>query len=149
MKTTILIIGFILTYNGVLFGQQKAAIYQTKNGAIDGYDAVAYFNQQKPVKGSNDFTFIWKDATWKFSNKSNLKTFKANPEKYIPQYGGYCAYGYAKGTNSPIDPASFSILNNKLYLNYNSKVQEMWGKDRVGLIEDADKRFEKENKKVK
>ena len=66
--------------------------------AIDGYDAVAYFTEGKPVKGSSEHEFGWRDATWRFSSPANKDRFVADPERYAPQYGGYCAYAVANGT---------------------------------------------------
>ena len=67
------------------------------SAAIKGYDTVAYFTESKPVKGSEEFTTQWHGATWQFSSKENLELFKANPDKYAPQYGGYCAWAMADG----------------------------------------------------
>ncbi|MDT0558995.1 YHS domain-containing (seleno)protein [Ichthyenterobacterium sp. W332] len=97
--------------------------YNTKRGtAVGGYDVVAYFNGT-PEKGSSEFVHKYDGITYKFSSQENLKTFIANPNTYLPQYGGYCAYAIAKkGKKVGIDPKTFEIRNGKLYLFYNS-----WG----------------------
>ena len=109
--------------------------------AINGYDTVAYFTENKPVKGQDSLVFDWKGAKWKFATQANLDLFKANPEKYAPQYGGYCAYGVAKGALVKVEPEQFTVLDGKLYLNYDASVQKDWLKDRAGFIKAADGAF--------
>lgn len=111
------------------------------DAAILGYDPVAYFTEGKPVKGQDGFTFEWKGARWKFASLAHLETFKANPEKYAPQYGGYCAYGVAQGTLVKIEPDQFRIIDGKLYLNYDADVQQKWLADPTGYIKTANGRF--------
>lgn len=110
--------------------------------AINGYDSVAYFTQNAPVKGLDANTFDYKGAKWKFSSAANLELFKANPEKYAPQYGGYCAYGVAHDSLVKVDPSQFSVVDGKLYLNYDASVQKDWLKDRAGFIKKADAKFQ-------
>jgi YHS domain-containing protein len=139
---------------GVLWGGVAAAaqpaINTLKNSslfssrtdtAINGYDTVAYFTQNKPVKGLDTFTTSWKGATWKFSSAANLELFKANPEKYAPQYGGYCAYGVTQGYLVKVDPDQFTVRDGKLYLNYDADVQAKWLKDVPGYVSNADQKF--------
>jgi len=109
--------------------------------AIDGYDPVAYFKQNKAVEGSNNFTHEWNDAKWYFSSAENKADFIANPEKYAPQYGGYCAWAVSQGSTAPTDPNAWSIEDGKLYLNYNQSVQTTWLKDVPGHIKSADKNW--------
>jgi YHS domain-containing protein len=109
--------------------------------AINGYDPVAYFTDGKAVQGKDDFTDDWNGATWKFASASHLKMFKKDPEKYAPQYGGYCAYGVAQGYLVSIEPEQFTILDGKLYLNYDAEVQEKWLKHPQGFNEKADAKF--------
>lgn len=109
--------------------------------AIRGYDTVAYFIEGKPVKGSGEYTLNHKGAKWMFSNESNLILFKQNPEKYSPQYGGYCAYAVSKGSTASIKPEYFTIHKNKLYLNYSKSVFNKWGKDKENYIVDANKEW--------
>ncbi|WP_435235939.1 YHS domain-containing (seleno)protein [Psychromonas sp. PT13] len=111
------------------------------NLAIRGYDTVAYFTENAPVKGKKAHSMEWQGATWRFSSNENLALFKANPEKYAPQYGGYCAYAVANGSLASIEPEQFTILNDKLYLNYNADVQQQWLEKRDAYIELADKKW--------
>ena len=109
--------------------------------AVAGYDTVAYFTQNKPVKGSDSFTTSYEGATWKFASKEHLALFKADPTKYAPQYGGYCAYGVAQGYLVSIEPEQFSIIDGKLYLNYDAGVQKKWTKDPAGYNQTATAKF--------
>jgi YHS domain-containing protein len=117
---------------------QKAEVFQKDGAAIRGYDPVAFFTEGKPVKGDEKYTYEWKEARWLFSSRSNLDQFKLNPEKFAPQYGGYCAYGMADGHKAPTETETWTIVDNKLYFNYNKKVKEFWSKDTKGMIEKAD-----------
>lgn len=114
---------------------------KTTDTAINGYDSVAYFTEHKPVKGQDTFVFEWKGAKWKFASQANLDLFKASPDKFSPQYGGYCAYGVATDNLVKVDPAQFTILDGKLYLNYDASVQKDWLKDKPGYIKAADAKF--------
>jgi hypothetical protein len=109
--------------------------------AIQGYDTVAYFTVGKPVKGLDRFATNWQGAKWKVASQSNLDLFKSDPEKYAPQYGGYCAYGVAQDNLVSIEPDKFSVREGKLYLNYNAEVQALWLKDPAGFIKQADAKF--------
>jgi YHS domain-containing protein len=109
--------------------------------AINGYDTVAYFTVGKPVMGKDAFALDWMGAKWKFASQANLDLFKANPEKYAPQYGGYCAYGVAQGYLVKVEPDQFTLRDNKLYLNYDADVQAKWLKDPAGYIKTADTQF--------
>ena len=126
---------------GVSLKAQLSPTFQTTDGAIRGYDPVAYFVQGKPVKGNKAFTYEWNGADWKFANSQNLAAFKKSPEEYAPQYGGYCAYGTADGHKAPIDPEAWTIVNGKLYLNYDKHVKALWTKDQQGLINKADRNW--------
>jgi YHS domain-containing protein len=117
---------------------QKAEIYADRSGAIRGFDPVAYFADSRPVKGSDQFTHRWKGATWRFASAENRDRFAAAPEKYAPQYGGYCAYGVAQNYAVSIDPQAWSIVEGKLYLNYSRGVRDTWNKDIPGYIGKAD-----------
>ncbi len=134
----IVFIAFALFLLSVPALAQKSEVFISETGAIRGYDPVAYFTQGQPVKGTKQLTYTWKGAAWHFANPENLKAFKANPAKYAPQYGGYCAYGTSKGYKAPTEPDAWTIVNDKLYLNYNKKVKETWSKDKAGYIKKAD-----------
>ncbi|OQW33403.1 MAG: tat pathway signal sequence domain protein [Nitrospira sp. SG-bin1] len=112
--------------------------FQRNGLAIDGYDPVAYFTEMKPVKGSPEFRSDYQGATFQFASAAHRDTFVANPEKFAPQYGGYCAYGMAKGYKAKIDPVAFSVVRDKLYLNYNETIRARWLSDIPGYIQKAD-----------
>ncbi|MGD1893307.1 MAG: YHS domain-containing (seleno)protein, partial [Cyclobacteriaceae bacterium] len=114
-----------------------------RKGAIQGYDPVAYFTDQKPVKGSDEHTYEWKGATWYFASAENVQAFEANPEQYAPQYGGYCAYAVANGYTAKIDPEAWKIVDGKLYLNYNKKVQADWEANQANFIQQANQNWPK------
>ncbi|AUC85845.1 hypothetical protein CW731_11345 [Polaribacter sp. ALD11] len=123
MKNIITIL--FLTISTTFFGQD----YNTKKGYVaEGYDVVAYFSN-KTEKGNKDFTTEFDGVKFKFSTKENLGIFKNSPKKYIPAYGGYCAYAVgAKAEKVSIDPKTFEIRDGKLYLFYNS-----WGTNTLAL----------------
>ena len=107
-------------------------------GAIKGHDPVAYFTQGGPAKGKSAHSHDWMGATWYFANAENMELFAAEPEKYAPQYGGYCAYAVSQGYTAKIDPDAWKIVDDKLYLNFSLKVQKIWEKDIPGYIASAD-----------
>ncbi len=109
--------------------------------AIKGYDSVAYFKENKAVKGKPEFSFEWQKARWQFSSLENLNQFKSEPEKWAPQYGGYCAFGVAKGGLVKIEPDQFTLFEGKLYLNYDANITKDWSKDIPSYIKQADEKF--------
>jgi YHS domain-containing protein len=111
--------------------------------AVGGYDPVAYFREGKPVQGKKEFSYTWKGVTWRFANAKNLDDFKAKPETYAPQYGGYCAWAVSQGYTAKGDPSAWSIVDGKLYLNYNADVHKTWQKDASGNIVKADANWPK------
>lgn len=119
-----------------------AGEFNESNGvAIKGYDPVAFFKDSKPVRGKDDLRFEYKGSTFVFATAENRATFAANPEKYAPQYGGYCAFGTARGYKADIDPATFTVIDGRLYLNYNTQVQKEWSADSARFIRQADERW--------
>lgn len=138
MKNTFLLM--ILAFSAVAFAG-KPAVFQKKGAAIRGYDPVSYFTDGQPVKGDKNISHTWNDATWHFASQANLDTFKANPEKYAPQYGGYCAWAMAKGKVAPTDADAWKIVDGKLYLNYDKGIQKKWEKDYQNFITKADKEW--------
>lgn len=119
-------------------------IYSDKNGAIRGADPVAYFSlesKQGAVIGSDKLTYEYKGATWKFISDENRKKFISNPDKYTPQYGGYCAFAISHGFTKAVDPNYWKIVDEKLYLNYNETAYKKWLKDESGAITRADKNW--------
>jgi YHS domain-containing protein len=105
---------------------QNSHFYSQKGLAIRGFDPVAYFTEQKAVEGSEQHQLPWNGVVWQFKSEENLQLFKNNPDSYAPQYGGWCAYGVSENHKSPTDPYSWTIIDDKLYLNYNPKVKEKW-----------------------
>ena len=120
---------------------QKSPVYAEKGIAINGYDAVAYFTQGKPVMGTENYSYRWHDALWYFSSKQNLDSFSHNPEKYAPQFGGYCAYGVSEGHKAPTQHDAWTIVDGKLYFNYNKEVLDIWKKNMQQRIQDAEKNW--------
>ena len=120
--------------------EAKSEIYKNWRGiAIKGYDPVAYHEEGKPVKGSSQYEFTWKDAKWRFASAAHRDLFEADPEKYAPRYGGYCAYAVSQGYTASVDPENaWTIFEGKLYLNYNVDVKKTWQKDIPGNIKKAD-----------
>lgn len=109
--------------------------------AVGGYDAVAYFKDNKPVKGNPAFTLDYKGAKWQFASAENLAAFRANPTAYAPQYGGYCAWAVSQGYTASGDPLVWNIVGGRLFLNYDKSVQATWSKDIPGHIAKADKNW--------
>jgi YHS domain-containing protein len=119
-----------------------AGEFNESNGvAIKGYDPVAFFKDSKPVRGKDDLRFEYKGSTFAFANADNRAAFAADPEKYAPQYGGYCAFGTTRGYKADIDPAAFTVVDGRLYLNYNAQVQKEWSADLARFIRQADQRW--------
>ncbi|MCW8916214.1 MAG: YHS domain-containing protein [Magnetovibrio sp.] len=114
----------------------KDMIYTStfSNTAVSGYDPVAYFTEGRPVKGKGDFEYEWNGVTWKFSTQANLDMFKSSPEAYAPQFGGYCAWAVSQGYTASTDPEAWTIVGDKLYLNYSKDVRAMWLGDVPGNI---------------
>ncbi len=111
------------------------------NLAIKGYDPVAYFQESKAIEGKKEFQTEWMGAEWRFNSAETLALFVAIPDKYAPQYGGYCAYAVADNKLVGIDPTQFTILDDKLYLNYNAKIQKKWLAERDDRIRKADQNW--------
>jgi YHS domain-containing protein len=119
-------------------------IYTNWRGlAVSGYDPVAYFREGKPVAGSSEHELEWMDATWRFSSAENLALFRAAPERYAPQYGGYCAWAVAQGYTASADPEAWRIVDGRLYLNYDADVQRKWEADIPGFIARANESWPK------
>lgn len=111
------------------------------NTAVKGYDVVAYHTEQRAVKGDAAYSTEWMGARWLFANAGHLKQFRAQPQRYAPQYGGYCAFAVAKGDLVGIDPEAFTLVGDKLYLNYSKKIRGEWEADRDSYIRKADARW--------
>lgn len=106
--------------------------------AIDGWDPVAYFTDGKPVEGSKAYSFDWNGATWRFASAAHRDLFAQAPEKYAPQYGGYCAWAVSQGYTADIDPEAWTIDHGRLFLNYSLDVQKKWAADIPGNVAKGD-----------
>lgn len=129
-----------------LGGDPTGPIYTENKGetlAVRGFDVVSYFTDDGvPVEGSEEFTVRYEGFDYRFASEENAQTFIAEPAKYAPAYGGYCAWAIgANDALAPGDPEVFEIVDGKLYLNYNGGVQKKWNADRDGFIASADEKF--------
>lgn len=115
--------------------------HETGGAAIQGFDVVAYHVDGRAVKGSGEITGEYKGSIFHFKSAAHRDQFLAAPEKYAPQYGGFCAFGAARGYKAVTSPEAFSIVDGKLYLNYDAKVQAMWLQDKPGYIRKADENW--------
>lgn len=113
------------------------------NRAVGGHDVVAYFTDGKPVKGSKKFQTEYRGAEWRFATQAHLDAFLKAPEKYAPQYGGYCAWAMGRGYAAKGDPDVWRIVDGKLYLNYDESVREKWETDIPGFIAKANANYPK------
>ena len=111
--------------------------------AIRGYDTVAYFKAGRALKGSESFSFPWHGMTWLFSSDENRDRFAKEPEKYAPQYDGYCAWAMTEGRKALTDPEVWKIVDGKLYLNCSETASEKWSRDIPGNIRKADANWRK------
>ncbi len=109
--------------------------------AVSGYDPVAYFTEGQPVRGSGYHVTDYQGVTYLFASEANQEEFEANPERYAPAYGGYCAYGLSVGKKFVSDPEVWKIVDGKLYLNLDRNIQRTWQKDIPGNIVKADRNW--------
>lgn len=116
-------------------------IFADDDGALRGFDPVAYFQVEAAVKGDTAFSYDYGGATFYFSSETNRQSFIAEPQRYLPQYGGYCAYGMSRNFVVSTDPYAFTLVDGKLYLNYSLKVRKTWLKDVPGNIVKADENW--------
>ncbi len=120
---------------------QTSEIFAPDSIALRGYDVVAFYTEGRAITGSDKFLYNWKNVKWLFASAEHLALFKANPAKYEPQYGGYCAYGLARGYKAPTMADTWYIQGNKLYFNYNQKVKTVWQKDQQRFIDSANRKW--------
>lgn len=126
----------------VLSNAAVAGGFYERNGvALAGYDPVAYFTAGKPVRGSPAHVAEWSGARFHFATRENRDAFAADPMRYAPQYGGFCAYGVAGGYKAAIDPAAFTVVDGRLYLNYNRRIHRLWSADIPGFVSSADRNW--------
>jgi YHS domain-containing protein len=134
-------LAFGLALLAASIGASAGEFFEKDGVAIRGYDPVAYFADRRPAKGAAQFMAAHRGSTFHFASAANRDAFIANPAKYAPQYGGFCAFGTAGGYKAAIDPAAFTIVDGKLYLNYDTQVQAKWSKDIPGYIRIADEKW--------
>lgn len=137
----------VATIAGVLHPARagEAPVYTgfLSNLAVSGYDPVAYFSDGRPVEGSSKFESKYKGAVWRFASAEHKAAFDADPEKYAPQYGGYCAWAVSQGYTAKADPESWKIVGGKLYLNYNADAQKLWEENIPAHIAAGDENWPK------
>ena len=118
-------------------------IFSDDAGALRGYDPIAYFDENRALKGDENIHYNYGGATFYFTSEDNRRRFKAIPDAFLPQYGGYCAYGMSRNFVVSSDPQAFTLVAGKLYLNYSLKVRDTWLKDVPGNIARADANWQK------
>lgn len=137
MKT--LLVTALLTLATAAFAGAGELVSVDGDGvALQGYDPVAYFTDDKPVKGNPKFTARYKEATYRFASDEHRQLFESNPAKYEPQFGGYCGYAASINKISPISPEYWQILDGRLVLQHNQKAWDLWNKDIKGNLKKAD-----------
>jgi len=142
LKFAITAVAVVLFSAGAAFARSSEIYTGTFSSlAVGGYDTVAYFKQNAPVVGKAEFSMEYKGATWRFASKENLDAFRANPAAYAPQFGGYCAWAVAHNYTASGDPLVWSVVQGKLYLNYDRDVQAQWSKDIPRYIADGNKNW--------
>ena len=113
-----------------------------------GYDVVAYFTEGQPLPGNAAHTHDHGGVTWRFVSARHRDLFKAEPAKYLPQYGGFCAWGVAQGRLFDVDPVNgWKVVDGKLFLNFNGDIQAAWEKDIPGFVSKANANWPKFNAK--
>lgn len=131
--------GFVYLKSLGVFSSEP--VYVGSKGAIEGFDAVAYFTQGAAVPGQVEFSHEWKGARWLFASAEHRDAFAANPEQYAPQFGGYCAYAVSEGYTARSDPKVWEIVDARLYLNFNAEVAEQWAAEQSTRIQAAEKNW--------
>jgi hypothetical protein len=106
-----------------------------KGFGLKGYDPVAYFAEGRPAAGNASISYQWRGATWLFATKEHRAAFVADPVRYAPQFGGYCAFAVSRGTTADGDPLQWAVVDNKLYVNTNAFAMALWNGDRPGNIQ--------------
>ena len=129
------------------FSGSCPAVNTADDVGLKGYDPVAYFTRGEPTPGVDQHTYRWKGVTYRFASAEDLGLFKANPEKYLPQYGGYCAYAMSLNRIADIDPSEWTIVDGKLYLNNGFFAQSLWSLNKSGNIASGDRNWPEYPKK--
>lgn len=116
----------------------KPPVFATDGIAINGFDPVAYFTESAPVKGDPAISSDWEGAKLIFASAENKAMYDADPAKFSPRYGGYCAYAVSKGGTATTDPDAWTVHEDRLYLNFSVDVRSIWQEDIPGNISRAD-----------
>jgi len=124
------------------------AVNASEGIGLKGYDPVAYFINGAPTQGTEQYSFVHKGVTYRFASAENRERFKADPEKYLPQYGGYCAYAMALDRIADIDPSRWAIVDGKLYLNNGFIAEKLWNLNKSGNITSGDRNWPQYPKKA-
>lgn len=111
--------------------------------ALKGYDAVAYFDQGRPISGNSRFSYVHDGIEYRFSSETNKQKFAKSPDRFMPQYGGFCSFGTSVGLKLEVDPEAFEIVDDKLYLNNSLNIHEMWLENPKGRIKAANQHWRK------
>jgi len=115
--------------------------FQHSTPAVSGYDVVSYQNGEKPLRGNGNHVSVYEGETYLFINEDNRKAFERNPQKFAPAYGGFCAYGVAVGKKFVGDPDVWRVVDGRLYLNLDTRIQDTWEKDISGNIQKANNQW--------
>ena len=136
LRSTIVLclIAFGAVATAVRAGSQPAVNVSRGQLALHGYDAVAYFTDGRPARGTAGFEHRWNGAVWRFATAANRDVFAKDPARYAPEFGGYCAYAVSRGYTADVDPSAWRIVDGRLYLNYSKRVQRLWEADIPGNI---------------
>lgn len=143
LKKALMAMMVLVSFSSVAQANHDAVdINTTVTGlAIRGYDPVAYFTQGEPTPGDVSISADYNGATYRFASEENRETFLADPEHYVPQYGGFCAFGTAMGFKFDGDPHAWTIVDDKLYLNLSTVVRSRWQRDVPGFIKSANEKW--------
>ena len=139
LKTTLIALLATLLF----MGNAMAAEHTHSTPAVQGYDVVSYQTGKRPVRGNGNFVAVHEGAAYLFSSSDNQKVFEKNPNKYVPAYGGYCAFGASVGKKFIGDPEVWRLVDGRLYLNLDVGIQSQWLNDVPGRIETADAQWRK------
>jgi YHS domain-containing protein len=128
------VVGIVVTASAAAYADEARWYVSRGQPALGGHDAVAYFTESKAVRGSAEFEVEWSGARWRFASAASRDAFLKEPEKYAPQFGGYCAWAVSQGYTASGDPEAWTVVDGKLYINYSRSVRRSWERDATGNI---------------
>lgn len=128
-----------------VFVQAQQSIFSANGKAAHGWDVVSLITHEEAVQGKQEYQCTWSNAQWFFISAENRDIFLKSPDKYAPRYGGFCAYGASRGYKAPTEADTWTIVEGKLYFNFNLKVRMEWNKDKQNYIQKADNNWLKLN----